>query len=334
MLDELVKTIETLKERISEHRTVLQGSEAQTRMSLIDPLLRALGWETADPTLVRPEFVLSTGRADYALLGPDQKPAAIIEAKRLDEPLGTTDRHMQMLTYAVASNVDNAVLTDGNQWVMYRVFERQEDKRRILNISIEREDTAKAALNLLLLWRRNLESGQPIAASEPIVGVEPQEPKTTIVDDTSYFNIRREEESAPPIPDEDEPAIQNAAWILLTNLDAQKGGKCPPKVRFPNEPERNIRNWTGLLTEVAKWLVRIGALTPNRSPVTEHRRSGFCTVNSEPRHLNGINFVRYEPLDNDLFLEVNFSAPDCVKHSKVLVEHCQRDPASVQVQLG
>ena len=40
MLDELVDVIETLKSRINEHRAVLQGNEAQTRLSLIDPLLR------------------------------------------------------------------------------------------------------------------------------------------------------------------------------------------------------------------------------------------------------------------------------------------------------
>ena len=44
MLDELVEVIEELRGRINEHRTVLQGSEAQTRSSLVDPLLRALGW--------------------------------------------------------------------------------------------------------------------------------------------------------------------------------------------------------------------------------------------------------------------------------------------------
>ena len=51
MLDELVDVIETLKSRINEHRAVLQGNEAQTRLSLIDPLLRALGWDTGRPRL-------------------------------------------------------------------------------------------------------------------------------------------------------------------------------------------------------------------------------------------------------------------------------------------
>ena len=125
MLDELVDVIETLKSRINEHRAVLQGNEAQTRLSLIDPLLRALGWDTADPALVRTEFNLNNGRADYALLDTDEKPVTIIEAKRLDESLGTTDRRMQMLTYANFSNVSYAGLTDGNQWVLYKVFDQK-----------------------------------------------------------------------------------------------------------------------------------------------------------------------------------------------------------------
>ena len=70
MLDELVDVIETLKSRINEHRSVLQGNEAQTRLSLIDPLLRALGWDTADPALVTAGVRMST--ADLRRLRVDE----------------------------------------------------------------------------------------------------------------------------------------------------------------------------------------------------------------------------------------------------------------------
>ena len=171
MLDELVKTIETLKARINEHRAALQNSEAQTRMSLIDPLLRALGWDTADPAEVRPEFVLRSGRADYALQDANQRPVAIIEAKKLHEPLGNAE--MQLLPYAFTSNVGYAVLTDGDHWVMYRVFRQtQDDESRVLDISIASSPAYQCALRLLLLWQPNLASGQPIEANEPIAGLE------------------------------------------------------------------------------------------------------------------------------------------------------------------
>ena len=46
MLRDLIATIETLKERIKEHRSYLGqvAPEARTRVSLIDPMLQALEW--------------------------------------------------------------------------------------------------------------------------------------------------------------------------------------------------------------------------------------------------------------------------------------------------
>ena len=59
MLDELVDVIETLKARIDVHRDTLQANETRTRVALIDPLLCALGWNTADPSLVTVEKMLA-----------------------------------------------------------------------------------------------------------------------------------------------------------------------------------------------------------------------------------------------------------------------------------
>ena len=53
-LESLLELVETLRERIITHRAVLSQSEALTRYALIDPLLRELGWDTEDPTMVDP----------------------------------------------------------------------------------------------------------------------------------------------------------------------------------------------------------------------------------------------------------------------------------------
>ena len=88
-----------MQSRLKLHRAGLQGNETRTRMVLVDPLLAVLGWDTADPGVVIAEFAASGGgRADYALLGPDGKPAACIEAKKLDEPL-QQQPHAKCLNY-------------------------------------------------------------------------------------------------------------------------------------------------------------------------------------------------------------------------------------------
>ena len=43
MLDELIETVECLKNRIKEHKEQIQSYESRTRSTLIDPLLRSLG---------------------------------------------------------------------------------------------------------------------------------------------------------------------------------------------------------------------------------------------------------------------------------------------------
>ena len=48
-LDSLLNLVETLKQRIVEHKAALSQSEALTRYALIDPLLRELGWDTSRP---------------------------------------------------------------------------------------------------------------------------------------------------------------------------------------------------------------------------------------------------------------------------------------------
>ena len=62
LLDELVRCLEVLQGRIRSHTAALQRNEAQTRLALIDPLLRALDWDVSDPGMVTPEYPVENGR--------------------------------------------------------------------------------------------------------------------------------------------------------------------------------------------------------------------------------------------------------------------------------
>ena len=319
MLDELVGVIETLKSRINEHRSVLQGSEAQTRLSLIDPLLRMLGWDTAATALVRPEYNLSGGRADYALLDPDKKPVAIIEAKKLNEQLGTMDHRMQMLTYANFSNVPYAGLTDGNQWVFYKVFDQKPlEERLVLDVSIADSQAYQCALQLLLLWRPNMASRQPIEASAPILGTEPPDPANSVPIQNPVQNV--------PVP-------SDASWVSLKDFVATPG-TTPPKLRFPGGDELQPSNWRGLLIEVAEWLIRDGVLSRDRCPVTVGKNAAYSMVNLEPRHPNGKAFYASHSLSNGLFLAPHANANNIVHKCRAIMEYLGKDPSTIHVQVG
>ena len=241
--DDLVHVIETLRERIEAHRQSWQANETRTRMALIDPLLRALGWDTEDPALVLPEYELDTSRdtnrrADYALLGAESKPAAVIEAKKLGAPLA--NYLDQMLNYANRSGIRYAGVTDGNHWEIYTVFDPKPlVERRLLQVSIANDAPHEAALKLLLLWRPNLASGQPVQPSAPVLAdsVGPQPPST----------------APEPSP---EPVAQPPweGWIALTELGAAAGAPAPVSIRFADGQEASSTSWKSLLVETGMWL--------------------------------------------------------------------------------
>ena len=89
LLDDLVTAIQTVQGRIrGEHGTSLSQNEYRTRLSLIDPMLNALGWDVSEPEFgdaLKTRYSGVVG-PDYALLGETtNKPSAFIEAKRLGE---------------------------------------------------------------------------------------------------------------------------------------------------------------------------------------------------------------------------------------------------------
>ena len=85
---QLDKTVRELRERAAAHRDYIKGHETRTRVLLIDPLLRELGWAPENPDEVQLEFKAAKRTPDYALM-VEGTAVAVIEAKRLGTNLGS-----------------------------------------------------------------------------------------------------------------------------------------------------------------------------------------------------------------------------------------------------
>ena len=108
--------------------------EEHTRYAVIDPIIRALGWNTSDPKECHPEYWRSGRRVDYALFcTPDLEaigngsiaPDVIVEAKKLGMAL---DGHVGQLRRYVGTvprmQRGMAVLTNGREWWLYDLDRR------------------------------------------------------------------------------------------------------------------------------------------------------------------------------------------------------------------
>ena len=328
-LDDLVSVIETLKARLQTHRQVLQANETRTRMALIDPLLQALGWDTADPALVLPEYDLSGNRADYALLDGTDKPVALVEAKRLGETLGS--HRMQIVNYANLSGVPYAGLTDGNHWELYRVFDPTPiEDRLLLDISIAEHPAHEVALKLLLLWQPNLASGEPVAANEPVLGT-----MTGSVTPQPVAEPEIERPTAPPPRQAPEPPPAGPGWTPLSEVASVTGRPPPAAISFPDGSTCEVKVWWRLLQAIIEWLWANGKLTMSDVPVklTENR----YLVNTDDKHPTRKRFEQPRRIDfngTQLMLEAKTGSKEAVGKAKRLLQDHGVSLAEVQLQIG
>ena len=201
----------------------------------------------------------------------------------------------------------------------------------MLDVSIADSAAHECALKLLLLWRPNLESGQPIAASEPILGAylsrgvsriaEPQPQPAPIVS------------PAQPEPSPS-PSTQNSNWISLKDFVVRDGKKLPPKLRLPTGEERNLSRWRTLLIELSEWLISDGALTQDKCPIIGGYTQPGCLVNLVPARMDGKAFPSNHRLSNGLYINLHHGAVDVLAKCKAMMLELGKDSATVHVKVG
>ena len=116
---------------------------------MIDPILRELDWDTANPTQVIPEYRIGALKADYALFGSEPDiPSVLVEAKSLGKPLAQGIE--QAITYCVSAGVEYFMATDGLKWAVYETFKKVLLKDKILiEINLSTDAYNKSLMDLL-----------------------------------------------------------------------------------------------------------------------------------------------------------------------------------------
>ena len=284
-LEQLVQVIERLRERIQRHRALLTQNEALTRYVLVDPLLRALGWDTEDPNQVRPEFNPGHGRADYALMAGEVV-QAMIEAKALDRPL--SEGLPQGINYCLMQGTRYFVVTDGQRWELYETHRPVPiAQKRVVAFDLQAMPPFEDALKALALWRPNLESTSPLVIPEqPVVGVH-----------------------TGPKPDGD-------GTVPLREYRAKAGTKPPAALHFPDGSEAALKHWKEILIRTCEWLVAAGKLKPELCPIRFGEDSIRYIVHTVPIHSNGSQFHVPYKLPNGVFIETSLSAEESVEKTK------------------
>ncbi len=321
LLEPLVSTIETIKERIATHGASLRQNETRTRTALIDPLLTALGWDTADPALITPEYRVDVGWADYALAGVGNQPVAVIEAKRLGS---VVENHLeQAVGYCIQQGIAYAGVTDGNRWQLYRTFEPVPlADKLVLDVSIADATAHEAALKLLLLWRPNLASGQPVAANAPVLSFH-RSGETVLVGPNPLQDEK---------PESTETMPTEVGWKPIGQVTPSIGDPRPNAIRIEQGPAIAISRWNQVLIEIAEWLCKQGLLTYQNCPVSVGPSRYLLAL--APRHKSGRDFAKPRKISSGIYLELDYTGKDFLRHIRTLLDGLNISTDSVELRFG
>ncbi|RMD63603.1 hypothetical protein D6833_05460 [Candidatus Parcubacteria bacterium] len=170
-MKDLTHCITQLQAKILQYRK--RGlREAQTRTTLIDPVLRALDWDVEDPDIVELEYPTVDGKAvDYALK-LNRKPVLLVEAKAMQDPLDDVKAVTQVVGYAANDGIGWCVLTNGVCYKVYSVKEQAAAPEKLLfEVSLDprehpEQEVQSIASRLARLSRDAIASGELDALGE------------------------------------------------------------------------------------------------------------------------------------------------------------------------
>ena len=122
----VIKRIEEFKDKLID--------EPNTRGSIIDPILKYLGWDLYNiEEVIREKKTSSNGKVDYELKTNGKR--IYLEAKSLNSNLDKKEQ-IQTTKYAYEDEVSYCVLTNGNDFQFFDTFQKIFEERLILEFSL------------------------------------------------------------------------------------------------------------------------------------------------------------------------------------------------------
>ena len=277
-LTKAMELFEELKRRIDEDDDYLGESEYRTRILLIDPLLRMLGWNVEDRHYVEIEYRTGESvkeRADYVLKNGESK-VAIVEAKRLGVVMDWAIRR-QAKEYADFAEVSQCVLTDGAKWMLYDLNQgRNPDTMQPwVEFDIENNPPELLVLRCLALWQPNFTSevsASPV--SNPFFS-------PSVDNDQSETNGTTNEQPERQLPDDSPKDCDQ--WYSLTSKRRYPPHTKPIRLKIDNDIKKPVKRWKDVIHEVVAWLIDKEMLKDNHYPIEIKERTfvGYEAVNRD-----------------------------------------------------
>ena len=330
LTEPVASEIANLSDRIEQNRAAVSANETATRNYLIEPLLRSLGWDIADPDLVRPEYSAGHGRVDYALMC-DGTPILLIEAKKLGTKL-TADTLLQAFGYVDDKSVEFVAISNGDDWQVYRT--PLSNRETIATFAVTDDSADATALEAAKLSRHIMTAtiGQGEVAPSAVSGGTTQRENT---DEDGQSSKRIEREPDPTV------AHSDGKWVNLRDPDFNPEGFRPIRLMIDGEEisapvgkgnKRLKWDWPKILVAVATWMIKNQQLSRNDCPIKKFPNGEQYLINTDKVHANENKFRAPKDLPRGMFMDTHGGTDQVVGFCRGLLRDFYDPDASVQIE--
>ena len=298
--------IQQVRASATANAGLFQNNEAATRAALIDPILRALGWDTANVRLVEPErMVANKQKLDYLLKDSQGAVRSVIEAKKLGESLDKLGHVGALIGYAFSLKPTSFFITDGLNWHYYSPAHSSYEP--IAELNLQEANSIEAALQLIQ-WLDAAHAGHGLTLPWPN-GAPALEPPAA----ASWPPNGKPTAKASAKPKHPRRPGHTADFIELQALDllSLPPGQKPKRLRLPNGTVKPINTWKDILLEVCRLAL---ATNPNIPlPLPDKAGKKRFLFASEKPIMGSSTAATYR--DKPLFIGTHYSAADCIANA-------------------
>lgn len=330
-LSNLCDVLGEIKDSAKQYKAILTKNEASTRAVLIDPILRALGWDTANTHMVEIEKSLGSVRADYALFDSNKAAQIIVEAKALGSNLTLQSLVMSLVNYAFEFKLNDVFLTDGLTWYHYSDFRPGKiTPTRILDLTKDNPVEIAAYLvqmidaarfwpveNTDLLVQRIEQLESTVATLQRLISLQtPSQPVNTITisSNGTATNLNTTTTITPPPPTVVLQPTQAKYVDLASLIDVT--GKRPSQLRLPDNSTIAVKRWKEVLRECCKYTL---TSNPSISFPLPDRAGRKVSLLSLTKPAPGISYVTEQYNGGTIFIYVNYDANNCIANAQYIL---------------
>lgn len=305
--------LKSVNSAVSRYSSTLRSNEASTRAVLVDPVIRALGWNTGNPAMVEVEKTFLSARVDYALYDSNGDVKIIIEAKKLGENLNNQSILLSLVNYAFTSEVKDIFLTDGVLWHHFSGFEPGKlSPSKILDIEndelvevaaylVQRLDAAKfwpdeKDLDELSQKINQIQNSVSNLEKEVNRLLKDRKNKISSNDIDKPYNISK--------TDEDD-------FIPLSKIGNARNTK-PTKLRLTDGSTISVNYWSEVLRECVKYTLDNNINIP--IPLSDKAGKKVNLLDQNPPQ-KGVSYVELDYKGKSIFLYENYDANNCIANA-------------------